>query len=235
MDTESKKVALVFGGQGYVGSAITETLRDAGWIVITAGRSTESDQFHIPSDIIDPYSVQSVIDTLFSRYGRLDAVIHASSPKLERVSIEKSNPELSELHMKVAVDGTANLAAACLHRMAEGGAFIVITSSVVKDDGKELKMGSYPLAKRKQHELIAQIAKKNKYKVRVFEIMPGFLPGGLNEDLPTSIRENFAKKSDGTVVGPDSVTKIVSKICENSPIYIVSSGIDTTSGTITSF
>lgn len=234
MANESKKVALVFGGRGYLGSAITEKLRNENWIVITAGRSTESDPQHLSSNVSDLYSVQGVVDTLFSRYGRLDVVIHASSPKLERVPVEKSDPVLSELHMKVALEGTKNLAVACLHRMTEDGAFIVITSEVVKASGKDLKMGSYPLAKRKQHELVAEIARENKYKVRVFEIMPGFLPGGLNSDLPASIRENFARHDDGHARSALGLAKVVLDVCENTHTYKNHSSTDTTSGTIIS-
>ena len=230
MSTESRKVALVFGGRGYLGSAITERLRNENWIVITAGRSTESDPHHLSSDVSDLYSVQSIVDTLFSRYGRLDAVIHASSPKLERVPVEKSDPVLSELHMKVAFEGTKNLAATCLHRMTKDGAFIVITSEVAKANGKDLKMGSYPLAKIRQHELIAETARENKYKVRVFEIMPSFLPGGLNNDLPVSIRESFAKKSDGGVSSPQEIATTISELCIDMSKYKESQSIDVMTG-----
>ena len=215
MSAENKKVALVFGGRGYLGSAITDKLRGENWIVVTAGRSTEPDQYHLSSDITDVYSVQSVVDTIFSRYGHLDAVIHASSPKLERVPMEKSDSVLSELHMRVAVDGTKNLATTCLHLMNNNGTFIVITSETVNGDVKGLKMGTYPLAKKKQHELVTEIAKENKHKVRIFEIMPGFLPGGLNRDLPASVRESFAQKGDGTMSNPQEIAEIISKLLKN--------------------
>lgn len=234
MNDVSKKVALIYGGTGYIGSSITLSLRSLGFVVITAGRNPSDNKDHVVSDISDNASVQTVINRIITDYGRLDIVVHSSSPAIERVPLLKGQPKSFNEHVAVAVYGTYNLAVSALPHISPNGAFIVITSGIIKDLSKPLKRGAYAFAKQAQHNLTAQIALEHG-NVRVFEIMPDFLPGGLNKDLPIAIQREFAKRSNCTMASADDVAHIINMIYDGQTPYNRNCIIDVASQAVIPF
>jgi cyclic-di-GMP-binding biofilm dispersal mediator protein len=73
----AEKIALVAGGTGGLGTALTRELRARGCIVTTVSRSHNSDTAHISADLRSPEAISAVTNTIVERHGALDIVINA--------------------------------------------------------------------------------------------------------------------------------------------------------------
>lgn len=183
MDT---KLALITGGTGYLGTAITKELVQRGYDVVQLSRSSAE----YPCDITNPSEVRAAVARAVERFGPIDAVIHAASAPIERVARTEASAQDIEAQRSVAVVGAQNLYEAVAPHMQAGGTFVAITSDATKSTG-ELKMGSYAEAKREMEAYVDSLHAP--FRTLIYSV--GFLPGGLNDDLPEQVRDFFAAKS----------------------------------------
>jgi NAD(P)-dependent dehydrogenase (short-subunit alcohol dehydrogenase family) len=72
-----KRVVLVVGGTGLIGSAVTKRIRDEGATVVVASRQGGEG---IVMDAQDDASVTAAIAQIVSEFGRLDAVVVSAAP-----------------------------------------------------------------------------------------------------------------------------------------------------------
>lgn len=87
------KSALVTGGNRGIGLAISKRLREAGYAVITCGRSADSsgqNDSHIVTDIRDPAQCAALIDAVIARNGRLDLLVNNAGGSPEAVAATAS-------------------------------------------------------------------------------------------------------------------------------------------------
>ncbi len=181
-----KKLALITGGNGYLGTAITKELVSRGWEVASLSRSSK--QF--PCDVTDAVSVQNAVQKAVRAFGPICAAIHAAAAPLERIAKDEATADSIEKEKSVAVTGAKNLFEAIAPHILTCGVFIAITSDATKSAG-ELKMGGYIDAKKEMEAFVHGLHAP--FRTELCSI--GFLPGGLNSDLPEQVRSFFAAKS----------------------------------------
>src|SRR5678815_1982880 len=76
------KIALVTGADGGLGTFVTQALLDAGATVVGLSQRIQQSAFNspnftaLPADISTPAGVKSALDSLVSRFGRLDILVH---------------------------------------------------------------------------------------------------------------------------------------------------------------
>ena len=76
------KVALVTGARGGLGTYVTQALLDAGATVIGLSRKIEQSEFNstnftaLPAEISTADGAKRAVDSLVSRFGRLDILVH---------------------------------------------------------------------------------------------------------------------------------------------------------------
>lgn len=230
--SNTTRVALIFGGDGYVGSAVAQAFEQSGWISVRAGRHTHNDDTHVASDIEDSVSVMLAFNTVMQKYGRVDACIHTASPTLERVPFIASSTDSFRAHVHTAVLGTTHIVNAALASSTVKN-IVVITSKAT--DATATKMGAYPFAKKMQRELCKTFADRLPDRIHIHAIAPGFLPGGLNDDLPQSVRETYALQKDGSTANAHTIARIIVDICEHKPQYASSGDIDGETNIVTPF
>lgn len=73
-----RKVALVVGGSGLIGSAVVERLREEGATVVVASRHPDADGVEL--DGRDPASVQQAVDAVIAEHGRIDVLVVSAAP-----------------------------------------------------------------------------------------------------------------------------------------------------------
>jgi NAD(P)-dependent dehydrogenase (short-subunit alcohol dehydrogenase family) len=115
----NNRIALVVGGEGYLGSAIVRRLEAEGARVVIASRRTTSG---VRLDARDAASVAAALTTITSTEGRIDALVVAAAPSARTLDPSRnSDPE----QVLEAVDGKAmaflRLANAVLPMMVESG------------------------------------------------------------------------------------------------------------------
>lgn len=95
-----KRVALVVGGAGFIGSAITAQLRAEGAIVVVGSRNSPD----VRMDAHDDESVASAVQSVLAEHGRIDALVVAAAPAAQTLDPAKlSDPEA----VLGAIDGKA--------------------------------------------------------------------------------------------------------------------------------
>ncbi|BDZ49252.1 dehydrogenase [Frondihabitans sucicola] len=94
-------VALVVGGAGYIGSAITARLREEGATVVVASRHAEDG---VVMDARDPASVREGVAQVIALHGRIDVLVVTAAPSARTLDpARNSDPE----QVADALDGKA--------------------------------------------------------------------------------------------------------------------------------
>ncbi len=227
-DQPVQPLLVISGGSGYIGAAIVAAFKVRGWTVITLSRTKgeASDEFSMSCDISNEDAVKKAIQQVVERYGKIDACIHAAATSLERVSILEASKRSLEDTMAVAYFGAVYLARAVIAQMRSGGSFIGITSQVVEADVvTNPLMGGYLPAKYALRGFLRALASAPEaHALRVHAIAPGFLPGGLNSDLPPIVQRVIAHQS-GTLASCDALGELAYTIAADPNAYLPGTSI----------
>jgi 3-oxoacyl-[acyl-carrier protein] reductase len=147
MDSRPKgvagRVALVVGGFGGIGSAITAALQQAGARVVVAGRTPAPLVGELPvgtvqvvgegesvaptsycvCDVRDPAACRALTGEIMARHGRLDIVIDCSNPKVTGVAgrFGNADPDRFGAFLEATPGALFNLCHATLPLLSAGG------------------------------------------------------------------------------------------------------------------
>lgn len=218
MTEQQKSIAIVTGGSGYIGSAIVAELTQQGWRVITLSRTATPDG--IVCDITDPRAMHVAVDTIIkTEKGVLRACIHAAAAPLERKEIMSISPKSFAATVDTALTGAFLFATEAIPHMASGSVFIGITTKAIEPGASHASLGAYVVAKQALRSFLRLLSTELAPKgVRVYAVAPGFLPGGLNRDMPQAVLDLLASKQD-VDASPEYVAKLITDICSEPQQY----------------
>lgn len=218
MDIKTKinPLAVISGGTGYLGSAVRDALTTSGWRVAVLGRHLDESDLEYRCDITIEEEVLSAVKKITNRYGAIAACIHAAAPAIDNKAVLTLTPEAFNAQMDTAARGAFLLAKAALPYMSEQGAFIGITTKLIESGTSIFPMGSYILAKYALRGFLRILANETRSKgIRVYAVAPGFLPGGLNKDMPESVINLLAAKSGIGKTSAKDIADLIKKLCAN--------------------
>ena len=224
-------VAIVTGGSGYLGSAIVRRLVEHNWEVIVLSRNPLLVQgvTAIPCDLTNEQSIQNALKKILSSHDSIDALIHAAAAPLERTSIDAVSPESRETTIAIAVTGFSFLAHAIIPYLNANASIVGITTQLLDTSSATDRTGAYIPAKQTLRELLKDLSVElQSENIRVYAVAPGFLPGGLNNDLPKAAQAFFAKES-GVADPTNAVAGIIEDICVHPLLF--PSGVSVSSPT----
>lgn len=95
------RVVLVVGGAGYIGSVVSDRLREEGATVISASRSGSGG---VTLDASDPASVDSAITSILDEHGRIDGLVVTAAPSARTLDPARADDPEQVLN---AIDGKA--------------------------------------------------------------------------------------------------------------------------------
>lgn len=215
----TKKIAVISGGAGYLGSAIAQKLADNGLIVVAITKTAKAaadlikneSVHYIASDITDTESLEKVAEEVKNRFGQVSAVIHAASAPLVRKPILAQSREDFESQLSVNVSGAFNLFKFFCPIALPGSAIIGITSQAIGGNAAHSPSGSYIPAKYALRGLLRILLKElREQSIRVYAVAPAFMPGGLNRDIPKAAVEFIRKKNPPEeITGPEEVAELI--------------------------
>lgn len=107
--------ALVIGSNGTIGKAVTNLLKEKGFDVIEASRST-----HPAIDIAD----SSTIDTFYSGLGEVDAIICAAGDAAF-VSLDQMTEKQIQFSVNSKLSGQVNIVQKGLNNLRPNGVFVI--------------------------------------------------------------------------------------------------------------
>ncbi|RJQ34478.1 SDR family oxidoreductase [Candidatus Parcubacteria bacterium] len=210
----SEPVLIVTGGSGYLGNAISTLFKARAWHVVSLSLNAQDPSVHC--DVTNEQSVQDAIAEIIARYGRVDACVHAASPKLNRVPLLSLSAEQFDSTMATATRGAYLLAKAIRPHLRKSGAFIGITSEAAHQYAGPV--GAYAAAKSGLEGLLKTLSHEEK-DWNVYAVAPGFMSGGLNRDLPEKVTTFLQSKMPDQVTTPEEVAAIILRLCNDSTSY----------------
>ncbi|MFQ5789169.1 MAG: SDR family oxidoreductase [Acidobacteriota bacterium] len=210
-----RKVALVTGGSGGIGSAVVELLLHAGARVVSAdvtGPAADSprDAIHRTCDVARPSEVRRLLHQVDEEQGRLDFLVHCAGVTRDAVLWKMSEDDWSRV-LSVNLDSGFYLLkdAVPLLRKPAGGA-VVLIASINGQRGKfgqanyaASKSGLMALAKTAALEL-------GRFGIRVNAVAPGWIETAMTAGVPEEFRRQAIEETPlGRLGNPEDVARVV--------------------------
>ena len=223
--TQTKPLAVISGGTGYIGSAIVAELRKNGWQAIALSQDAVPTNEVYTCDVTNEKEVHECIADIVDTYGPLSALIHAASPSLERIPLLSVSTVSFDAALNTNVRAAFLLAKEAIPHMQKGAAFIGITTHAI-EPGTLQPHGAYIPAKYALRGFLrALAAETGESGIRVYAVAPGFLPGGLNKDIPQPIQDFLANKSGTNRESHRELSILVRKLCVGDAEFSLGSSI----------
>jgi NAD(P)-dependent dehydrogenase (short-subunit alcohol dehydrogenase family) len=184
------KIALVTGADGGLGTFVTQALLDAGATVVGLSQRIQQSAFNspnftaLPADISTPAGVKSALDSLVSRFGRLDILAHTVGGFAGGQSIAGTDDATFQRMFALNLYSTFYLlrAAVPVMRQAGNGRIVAIGSRAALEPGAGV--GAYSASKAAMVSLIRTVAQENKDAgMTANAILPGTMDTPANRKL----------------------------------------------------
>ena len=190
----SDGIAMVVGGSGGIGAAISTTLARLGSNVAITYRSRKSNADEtvdkvrasgrsvelLQLDIEDAEATKAAVDGLVLKYGRLHSVVYAAGPSLEFLYINEIEPSEWARVINGDVNGCFNLISAVLPhlRAQKGGSFVALTTAAADRSPPRDILSAAPKAAIQM--LVRGVAREEgRSGIRANCVGPGYTAAGL--------------------------------------------------------
>lgn len=208
------KTALVTGGRQGIGRAIVDRFVAEGARVMACGRGDRPDDlpaavFWQTADVSDRSDVNSLIDTVVSKFGELSILVNNAGVQIEKTIVETTDEDW-ELLMGANAKGVFMLCRGCIPVMARGASIINIgsISASTADPGLAL----YNASKAFVQGLTRSIAVDHGPDIRCNAISPGWIMTGMADaafavadDPEAAKRDALARHPAGRFGEPDDI------------------------------
>ncbi|MDQ2859268.1 MAG: SDR family NAD(P)-dependent oxidoreductase [Pseudomonadota bacterium] len=183
-------VMAVTGGSGFLGRAVIEAARGAGWEAAAIDHAAtppgaDEGAFRIGGvDLADPAAAARAVGAVVARFGRLDALVNVAGGFRWQTLADGPFESWAALYAMNVLTAAAASKAALPHLAASGRGAIVNVGAMgaVK---AAAGMGAYAAAKAGVHRLTEALAEEWKGRVRVNAILPSILDTPANRaDMP---------------------------------------------------
>ena len=185
------KIALVTGANGGLGTYVTQALLDAGAAVVGTSRRIEQPEFSspaftaLPAEISTAAGANGLVESVVSRFGRLDAVVHTVGGFAGGKAITETDDATFQRMMDLNLNSAFYLLRAVLPAMRKtgSGCIIAIGSRAALEPGAGV--GAYSASKAALVSLIRTVALENKdVGITANVILPGTMdtPGNRKSD-----------------------------------------------------
>lgn len=231
-----RKVALITGATGEIGSAIAYSLSNKGYNLILCGNKNnfpnkkfKTDYEEYKFDVSNNLEVKKFFDIIKSKYKKIDLVVCCAGKSYnEMLLTDQTDQQIDDL-IKVNLCGTIYVNKYCLSVLNKGASIINIASFLgVQGCSCE---AVYSASKAGIIGLTKSLAKEySSFGIRVNSISPGFIETKMNSEFSLDEKIELTKKSLINRLGkPDDVAKSVLFLVENDFItgenIIVSGGL----------
>ncbi|MBW2975076.1 SDR family oxidoreductase [Candidatus Woesearchaeota archaeon] len=221
-----KKVALVIGGTGGIGSAISSFLTSKGIRVYATYYQNEDKAnsmkaslrgfYVLPCDIRNEDDVNRVFGIVLQKESRIDIMVNAVTTPLKMKPFESMATEELYLDINTILIGSMNLLRHIIPAMKKNrsGVIISILTSAIFDC--PVRMSSYIAAKSGLFGLMNGISKElDQFNIRVLGISPSFVKTKLLNAFPSKLIEIQRDR----IINTEEIAKLVLKMIEDENKY----------------
>ena len=179
------KTAIVTGGSGGIGSAISERLAKDGYqlLVHYSGKTDKADEvvkkiadgggkaITCDADVSQPDDVKALFETAKSRFGSVEAIVHTAGI-MPLAPIAKGDLEAFDKVIAINLRGTYLVMSEAANTLSDGGRIILFSSSVVEKNFPGY--GAYIASKAGVEGLTRVLANElGQRKIAVNAVAPG--------------------------------------------------------------
>lgn len=242
MEAQTQKAAVVTGGGGGIGSALSRRLaqdgfyvyvccngnKDAGAEVVSHIRAEGGDGAVLTFDVKNAAATEKALTEVAAGSRQIGAVVHAAGI-VKRAFFAQTTAADWESVMGANLNGFFHAVRPLLRRMilARGGSVVAI-SSIVADRGLE-GQGAYAASKAGLVGAIRSLAREvGPYNIRANIVSPGWISAGMNNgEPPEQVKNRIPLRRGGS---PEDVAEAVAFLCSSRAAYITGSVIPVSGG-----
>jgi NAD(P)-dependent dehydrogenase (short-subunit alcohol dehydrogenase family) len=212
-----RRVAVVTGASGALGSAVVDRFRDAGATVCAldvvapddddAMLDPDDDTHFYEADLTDEDAVESVVESVLDDHGRVDALANIAGTWRGGTPIEETDADefdfLLDVNLKSAFFASKHL----IPHLRESGGAIVSVSARSSLEGGEGD-GPYRISKAGIRLLTETVAEENEGDLRANAIMPSVIDTPMNREMmPDADHDEW--------VDPADIASVVAFLCSD--------------------
>lgn len=238
-----KKVAVITGGSGVLGSEITNHFLSLDYDICIIDKTGKTEMSHpnlqvYISDVTDRETLKSTADIIFEKFGKIDILINAAGGNQPKATIAEDQT-IFDLDMS-AFDQVVNLnlngtVIPCLvfgELMSKSGGGAIVNYSSMSVERALTRVVGYSASKAAMENftrwLAVEMAKKFDSKIRVNAISPGFFLGKQNKNLLINKDGSFTERAKtilnmtpmGRFGKPSDLNGLITFLCSEESSFI---------------
>ena len=242
----SRRIALVTGGIGGIGTAVCRELADRGCTVIACYYPPEQDaaeawqQRHreagyefaiIPVDVADYRSARTMAETVEQLYGSIDILVNAAGITRDR-TLGKMTEEQWGAVISTNLDSAFNITQPVVRGMVERGFGRIINIASVNGQKGQFGQANYSAAKAGLHGFTMAVAQETASRgVTVNTISPGYVRTPMTQSLPEEILDRIVGQVPvGRMGTPEEIAFTVSWLADERNGYTTGANIPVNGG-----
>ncbi len=247
----SKRIAIVTGGIGGLGSAMCRKLAEQNCHVIAADLAVRAERiaaFHedmqdlhgtvefAPVDVSSFESCKALISGIEARLGRIDIVVNAAGITRD-ASLRKMESSQWQDLMRVNLDSLFNMCRPVVQGMMDRSFGRIVNISSVNGQTGQFGQTNYSAAKAGVHGFSMALARETAAKgVTVNTVSPGYCDTALVQAVPEAIRAQIvAQIPAGRLGSPEDIANAVAFLASDSAAYITGANLPVNGGYFMSF
>jgi len=204
-----RRVVLITGANGGLGTYVTQAFLDAGETVIGTSRKIQQSDFHrpmftaMPAEVSTREGAQGLVDQVTQRFGRLDVVVHTVGGFAGGQSLTETDDATFQHMMDVNLNSVFHMLRASIPvlRQTGDGRLIAIGSRAAVEPGAGV--GAYSASKAAMVSLIKTAALENRDSGLTANVI---LPGTI--DTPAN-RKAMPNADTSKWVSPNSIASLI--------------------------
>ncbi len=242
----TKRVALVTGGIGGLGTAMCRALAGAGHTVIanyppaleaeaaqwqTAQRETGCEIAVAPGDVTDFDDCAAMCDDLAADFGAVDILINNAGITRDGV-FKKMSRERWNAVLETNLSGMFNMSRQVIDGMLERGWGRIINISSVNGQKGQFGQANYSAAKAGVHGLTMALSQETARKgVTVNSISPGYIATDMVMAIGEDVRAQIVEQIPvGRLGRPEEVAHVVLFLVDELAAYVTGANISVNGG-----
>jgi len=247
----TKKVALVTGGVGGIGSAICRELEQKGYRVIagyhpaeeTAAQArlnewqaTKLDIHTVSGDVASFDSCVAMAAEVKKNHGVVQVLVNCAGITRDK-TLKKMTPDDWSAVLNVDLNSLYNVTKQFVDDMTESGFGRVVNISSVNGKKGQFGQTNYSAAKAGVHGFTMALAQEVARKgVTVNSVSPGYVETAMTKAIPQEISDSIVAQIPlGRMAQPEEVAYVVGVLSDDRAGYITGTNISVNGGLFISF
>lgn len=242
----TKRIALVTGGTGGIGTDVCRELCRQDRRVVAGYLPSESEQAEawcetmkaeefeveiVSGDVSDFDSSRTMVREVESRHGPVEILVNCAGITRDK-TLRKMSPEDWKAVMRTNLDSVFNVTRNVVDGMIEAGFGRVVNISSVNGQKGQFGQTNYSAAKAGVHGFTMALAQELASKgVTVNTVSPGYVDTSMTEVIPEDIKEQIvATIPMKRMAGSSEVAQAVGFLCDERTAYITGANVPVNGG-----